>query len=211
MPAPRPRSRQARAGARTTSHRTRLDVEERRTRLLELGLELFGNRPYDEISIGELAAAAGISKGLLYHYFPGKHEFYVACVRMAADQLLARTDPQSPLDPLERLARGLDAYLDFVEERGRAYVTLFRGGVGADHDVARIVDETRDAIVSRLMAHLGGAQHPRARNALRAWVGLTEAAILDWVEHKDVDRNQVVELLVAAMASVVQAAGIGSR
>lgn len=208
MPASRPRSRAAKAGARAPTRRTRLDVEERRTRLLELGLELFAHRPYDEISIDELAAAAGISKGLLYHYFSSKHEFYVACVRVAAAQLLERTEPKTSLDPVDRLTHGLDAYLDFVQERGRAYVTLFRGGVGADHDVARIVDETRDTIVRRLVAHLGGEQHPRTRNALRAWVGLTEAAILDWVEHNDLEREQIVELLVTAMAAVIQTTGL---
>ena len=71
--------------------RARLDVDERRRQLVELGLDLFGSRSYDEVSIDELAAAAGISKGLLYHYFPTKRDFYVATVREAAAQLVART------------------------------------------------------------------------------------------------------------------------
>lgn len=176
--------------------------------MIEIGLELFAIRSYDDISIDEVAVAAGISKGLLYHYFRGKHEFYVACVRVAAEQLLQRTDPEPSLDPVERLHRGLSAYLDFVEEHGLAYVTLFRGGVGADREVAKIVDETRDVIVRRLVTHLGGDARPRTRNALRAWVGLTESAILDWIEHKDVDRDQIMELLMATMAAVIQAVGL---
>src|SRR5690242_4164925 len=70
--------------------RVRLDVDERRAQLVALGLAEFGTRTYDDVSIDLIAQAAGISKGLLYHYFPTKRAFYVACVREAAARLLAR-------------------------------------------------------------------------------------------------------------------------
>src|SRR5580765_6635428 len=72
--------------------RARLEVDERRAQLVALGVELFAARSYDEVSIDELARAAGISKGLLYHYFPTKRDFYVATVEEGATQLLARTE-----------------------------------------------------------------------------------------------------------------------
>ena len=68
--------------------RARLDVDARRRQLLALGTALFGSRPYDEVSIDEVARTAGISKGLLYHYFPTKRDFYVATVREAAAELV---------------------------------------------------------------------------------------------------------------------------
>ena len=68
--------------------RSRLAVDERRAQLLELGLRLFGTRPYDEVSIDDIAADAGVSKGLLYHYFGSKRAFYVATVQHAAAVLL---------------------------------------------------------------------------------------------------------------------------
>ena len=61
--------------------RTRLSVDARREQLIELGEELFSARPFDEISIDDIAARAEISKGLLYHYFGSKRDFYVAVVR----------------------------------------------------------------------------------------------------------------------------------
>src|SRR4051812_45882941 len=78
---------------RKRAPRARLDVDERRAQLLSLGLERFSERSYDEVSIDDLARAAGISKGLLYHYFPTKRDFYIAALAQAAEQLLAATDP----------------------------------------------------------------------------------------------------------------------
>src|SRR4051794_34416347 len=83
--------------------RTRLEVDERRAQLLELGLGLFSARPYDDVAIEDLAAAAGISKGLLYHYFPTKRDFYAAAIGEAARRLLDATIPREEDPPLERL------------------------------------------------------------------------------------------------------------
>src|SRR5579883_2676993 len=140
-----------RAAAAREEPRTRLDVEERRKQLVALGIELFAERTYDDVSIDELAQAAGISKGLLYHYFPTKRDFYVATVREAAQQLLDRTATPAQMDPLDRLRAGLDAYIDYVGKHGKPYQALLRSGIGADEEVARIVDETREAFCARLL------------------------------------------------------------
>ncbi len=57
---------------------TRLDVEERRRRLLALGRSLFTRHAYDELSMATIAREAGISKALLYHYLPSMQAFFVA-------------------------------------------------------------------------------------------------------------------------------------
>ena len=77
---------------RSVRERARLGVDERRAQLLELGLQLFSDHSYDELGVDDIARAAGISKGLLYHYFPSKRDYYVEVVRRAAGELLARTD-----------------------------------------------------------------------------------------------------------------------
>ncbi|MFW5740930.1 MAG: TetR/AcrR family transcriptional regulator [Myxococcota bacterium] len=200
---PRPRRSSPKNLARASGPRTRLDVEQRRAQLLALGLQLFADRSYDEISIDELASAAGISKGLLYHYFSSKRDFYIACVRMAADRLVDCTKMPETLDPLEQLRRGLEAYLDFVEEHGRSYAAVFRAGIGTDEEVAAIIDDTRATILQRLVEGLGtDAVEPPVRSALRGWLGYVEAVILDWVEFHDVEREQ----LIANMIRVMEAA-----
>jgi AcrR family transcriptional regulator len=165
--------------------RTRLDVDERRAQLLALGVEHFGRMAYDDVSIDAIAQAAGISKGLLYHYFPTKKAFYAATVREAAEALLARTDTAEDLPPLERLGEGLDAYLDFVREHAAAYATLMKSGVGVDPDIAAIVDQTRERFIARLtdgITRINVTRTPLLEIALRGWVGLCEHASLAWTE-----------------------------
>ena len=69
---------------------TRLDVDERRRRLLELGRQLFATHSYGELSMADIARAAGISKALLYHYFPSKQEYFQATLATAAIHHLVR-------------------------------------------------------------------------------------------------------------------------
>jgi len=201
-----PRTRRAAAAVRDEPVRARLDVEERRKQLVALGLDLFGGRSYDEVSIDELAAAAGISKGLLYHYFPTKKDFYVATVREAAAQLVALTSQPTAGDPLVRLRAGLDAYLDYVVAHQKSYAALLRSGVGVDVEVARIVDETRAALCARLLEGTPvDAQDPMVRLCLRGWLGFVEAATLDWLDGKKrVSRPRLRELLAGALMKVLE-------
>ena len=88
----------------TATTRSRLAPDERRSQLLDLGVRLLASRSLDELSIDLLAEEAGISRGLLYHYFGNKHAFHEAVVRRAADDLIAQTAPPVDGDPLERPA-----------------------------------------------------------------------------------------------------------
>src|ERR1700683_998104 len=125
MPPTRPRARPRKAkGAKTGAPRgtrSRLEVDAPRAQLVTLGIDLFAAHSYDEVSIDELARAAGVSKGLLYHYFPTKRDFYVATVQEGARQLLELTDTPDTMAPLDRLRAGLDAYLDYVDAHAPAY------------------------------------------------------------------------------------------
>src|SRR3954453_11641873 len=95
------------------SRRARLSTDARRDQLVAVGVDIFSERPYDEVSIDGIAAAAGISKGLLYHYFPSKRDFYVAVVRHGAAQLEAATVIAEAASPEEGFVAGLDRYLDY--------------------------------------------------------------------------------------------------
>src|SRR5580692_3021900 len=65
---------------------TRLQVDERRRQLLDAGAALFAQHAYEEISMRQIAAAAGVSKPLLYHYFPSKNELFMAAVTEASSE-----------------------------------------------------------------------------------------------------------------------------
>jgi AcrR family transcriptional regulator len=179
-------------------------VDERRRQLLALGTALFGSRPYDEVSIDEVARAAGISKGLLYHYFPTKRDFYVATVREAAAQLIARTKTPDHMGALDRLRAGLDAFFDYVTEHGPAYENLMRSGIGADTEVAKILDETREAFSARLVAGLE-VRSELARLALRGWVGFVEATTLGWLGARDrVSRETLRDMVIRVAIDVLK-------
>jgi AcrR family transcriptional regulator len=195
-----------------TAKRARLTVDERREQLVRLGVQIFSERPYDEVSIDGIAAAAGISKGLLYHYFPSKRDFYVAVVRHGAQEMEDATLPDPALPPQERLAAGLDSYLDYVEEHASGFAAVLGAGIGADPEVTAIVDGVRRVMTARILDALpmaGARPTPAVRVAVRGWVGFAEAVSLDWLEHREVSRARLHNLLIATLVAAVTAAAGG--
>ncbi|MYS05600.1 TetR family transcriptional regulator [Streptomyces sp. SID6041] len=138
----------------TTGVRRRMGVEERKQQLIGVALELFSHRSPDEVSIDEIAAAAGISRPLVYHYFPGKQSLYEAALRRAADELAARfvEPPQGPLGA--RLLRVMGRFFDFVDDHGPGFAALMRGGpaVGSSTTNA-MIDEVRHAAYESSFGH----------------------------------------------------------
>lgn len=182
-----------------TRPRARLSVDERRTQLLDLGRRLFNARPYDAISIDEIAHAAGISKGLLYHYFPSKRHFYVEVVRMGADLVQKLTAVRPELAPAAQLRASIDSFLSYVEKNAAAYGHLLRSGVGTDPEASAIVEGTRRAMVDQVMQSLGLPDgRPLVRLVFRGWVGFSEGVTLEWADRRDVPRRDVLRLLTNA-------------
>jgi AcrR family transcriptional regulator len=186
----------------------RLEVDERRRRLLALGAELFARHGYEDLSMARIAREAGISKALLYHYFPGKQAYFAATLEQQARELAAATEPDPGLPPAEQLAHAVGAYLDWVEEHAGAYVRLIRS-VGAVPEVREVVERVRGTTASRILAGLTG--HPDAPPALRAavrgWLWFMDGVLEDWLEHRDLDRPAVQALLLGALAGAAAAAG----
>jgi AcrR family transcriptional regulator len=190
------------------ARRARLTTDARREQLVALGGEIFSERPFDEVSIDDIAAAAGISKGLLYHYFPSKRDFYVAVVREAADEMQAVTETDPDLPAIERLSAGLDRYLEYVETHARGFATVLRAGIGSDPEVASIVEDVRSAMAGRILEDLSLDGEPPAgvRIAVRGWVGFAEAASLEWLERREIPRDELRDLLIKALTGAVGAA-----
>lgn len=194
---------------RAVKKRVRLDTDERRAQLLALARKAFSDRAYDDVSIDDLARAAKISKGLLYHYFPTKRDLYVAGLREIAGELVhAVTSVPSDLAPIERARAGLDAYLDHITQHARAYVSLLRGGIGSDPEVAEVVDGVRTKMFDTFL--LGSPFAPllegnvRFQIAVRGWIGFVEAATLDWCVTPRVPRTELRELLVQVLFEILR-------
>jgi AcrR family transcriptional regulator len=184
---------------------TRLDVDERRRQLLETGARVFTERSYGEVSMSDLARAAGISKGLLYHYFPSKRDFFSATLAAAAAELAAVTEPDPSLPPVEQLAGSLDAYLAWIEANAEGYSRLLESA--GSPDVRSLIDDVRERTVERIVAAVSaGERRPALRVAVRAWLWGMDGAILDWLDRGDVTRAQVRDLLLASFAGALGAA-----
>ena len=187
---------------------TRLQVDERRRRLLELGAELFARHSFGELSMARIAREAGISKALLYHYFPSKQDYFVATLVQAADEVRRRTEPDPALPPAQALASSLDAFLGWVEENAVAYRKLLESA-GSVPEVGALIDEIRDRTSARILEGIGAGDPPppRLRAAARAWLWFMDGAILDWLEHRDLERGELRDLLLGTLAGAMTAAG----
>jgi AcrR family transcriptional regulator len=190
---------------------TRLDVDERRRQLLELGADLFTRFAYDELSMAKIARQAGISKALLYHYFPSKEAYFVATLEEKAAELQRRTEPDPDLAPPEQLAHSLDAYLAWIEENASSYEKMIRSyGVP---EVRAMLDRVREETARRIIDGLKPPDQPATpalRTAVNGWLWFMDGACLDWVANRDLDRETLHGLLLATLLAAVMAAGEAS-
>jgi AcrR family transcriptional regulator len=195
-----------------TGSRIRLDPEARRAQLVALGLEMLSTRSLDQLAIEDIAAAAGISRGLLFHYFPSKRDFHEAVVRAAASDLLAATEPDRSLPYIDQLRAGVESFVDYVVENRDSYVSLLRGAAGGDLNLRAIFDETRSVIAARVVDGLGDEAVPdRVRLAVRGWVAFGEEVILGWLSDPDhsLDRLGLVDMVHDSLVALVASASPG--
>ncbi|WP_183096053.1 TetR/AcrR family transcriptional regulator [Nocardioides stalactiti] len=192
----------------TATTRTRLSPEERREQLLELGLELFAGHTIEDISIDRLSEQAGVSRGLLYHYFGSKQGFHEAVIQRAADDLVAVTAPPESDDPIERLLGSLAAYVDYVITNHPGYRSLVRAAAGGNEAVRGVYERARGQMIDRTFETPGVdefiADTPLTRLVVRGWVAFVEDAVLTWCEDPSgVTREELVRLVTDALPAVV--------
>ena len=192
--------------------RTRLSPDARRAQLVELGLQMLSTRSLDNLVVEDIAVAAGISRGLLFHYFPSKREYREAVVRAAAADLLDHVAPDPTLPLADQLRSAVAAFVDYVHDNRDGYVSLLRGASGGDPALRAIFDDTRTAIVTRVVDHLAelsaGEPPHRVRLSVRGWVAYAEEVVLDWLAEAppDLDRRGVIEMLDRALLALVASA-----
>jgi AcrR family transcriptional regulator len=185
----------------------RLDVDERRRQLLERGAELFTSHPYEELSMSRIAREVGISKALLYHYFPSKQAYFEATLSAWAEQLRERTEPDPELPPVEQLASSLDAFLALVEENAVAYRNLMQSAAGVA-EIRDLIEEVRRKTAQRILDGLYPDEAPpKARTAVSGWLWFMDGACLNWIEHRDIERGELRDLLLGVLMGALLAAG----
>jgi AcrR family transcriptional regulator len=185
---------------------SRLAVDERRRQLLEAGARVFTERSYDDASMAEVARAAGISKGLLYHYFPSKRDLFVATLEAAAAELRDITQPDPSLPLQEQLVNAVDAYLGWIEEHADSYSKLLESASGSD-DVRSYMAQVRTETVERMLGAVVRSGDPAAvRTAMHGFLWFMDGACLEWLANRDLTREQLRDMLVTTFAGALGAA-----
>jgi AcrR family transcriptional regulator len=183
-------------------------VDQRREQLLTIGMRLFSTRAYEDIWVEEIAELAGISRGLLYHYFPTKREFYVAVSRAAAAEAAELTAPDPSLPAAQRLRAGIDSFVGYAEDHSQGFLTAYRGSLSGDPEVREIVEEGRQRQAARILSTVVGDAEPTPllRLAIHGWIAMAQNVIAQWLQERDVSRDSVCELLGGALSGVIAAA-----
>jgi len=173
--------------------------DRRRAQLLAVGQQLFARRAPAEVAVEEIAAAAGVSRGLLYHYFPSKDDLYAAVVEQAAAGLVDALAPDPSRSGVENVRAGLRALFAFAAAHREAWLSL-TGGADGDPRVRAVLERTRTALAAVV---LGGAgldpAAPLARASARARIAPVEAAATDHVRARDQNPEPLVDLLCASL------------
>lgn len=192
--------------AEAVRKRQRLGADERRQQLIDIGTRMFASRSYDDVWVQQVAKEAGVSRGLLYHYFPDKRDFFAAVLGQSTHQFDLRTDPGAELPLFDRLRAGLDAYIAYAADSPDRYRAIHRSVTIADPDLRAIVEHNIQRQEARLLAAMEfDPKHDAIlRLAVRGWVAAVIACCLDWLDNASVSAEELRELLATALISTVQ-------
>lgn len=185
--------------------RTRLSTEQRREQLLRIGVERFAQLGYDEVLVEEVAQLAGVSRGLMYHYFPNKRDFFLEVVRTERDRLLRASEPDATLPVLEQLHTGLDVYLDFARTHPDAYRVVHRAANNADREIRQIREVGLATNRDRILTALGTFVpiDDAIRLAVRGWLNFVMAIVLDWLDNPTVPQSDLRALCSRTLFAAV--------
>jgi AcrR family transcriptional regulator len=193
----------------STPKYSRLDPEQRRDEILDAANALFAEHGYDEVSIEDIASSAGVTRGLVHHYFGGRKEVYIALLERVGAVREEQLPPPSGRSARARVGDTVSRWLDWTEQNRTIWLaTLGRGEDIADPDVRAVVlDLVRRAVALLAAHHADIAQDsPGLRYALECWTGLNRAATRRWLR-REATREQTHELIASTLEHVLRTFG----
>ena len=188
--------------------RVRLDYDVRRRQILAAARRLFAARDYPSVSTQDIASAAGVTRGLVHHYFRSKRDLYLEVVRdmLQVPELPRIADGGG--DPARVWAASVDRWLDLMEANRDSWLAAIRAGeAGDDPALRRILDEASEVMAERVIEALGltdGVAPAELRAVVRAYGGLAQEATREWLERGRLSRDQVRVLLAGAMPLIAE-------
>jgi len=197
----------------TSSKYSRLDPAQRRDQILDTANALFAERAYDEVSVEDIASAAGVTRGLVHHYFGGRKDVYIGLLERIGAQREHELRSPEGRSARARVADTVSRWLDWTEANRTIWLaTMAHGEAIADADVRNVVaDLVRRAVALLAAFHAEIAEDsPRLRYALECWTGLNRAATQRWLEG-EATREVTQELLTSTLEHVLRTFGAPSK
>jgi AcrR family transcriptional regulator len=184
--------------------RRRLAPDERRQALIRSALKLFNAFPYDEVSVDDIAADAGMSRPLVYHYYGGKAGLFITTLRQAGQELAASVYEAGRDHPDDWLAAGLAAFFDHVQANPIALTALLRHGSVAGGEDRQVVDEIRDQVLAAILERLGSPGDSAVlQSVLRGWLAMVETMGREWLREGEPTRPELETLLPELLRAVL--------
>jgi AcrR family transcriptional regulator len=183
----------------------RLAPEARREQLAELAQELIAADGYAAFSLDTLAERAGVTRNLLYHYFPrGRLDLFLAAIERGGEEMTGgwSTDPSIPL--AERQAANFAHMLDHARTRSPAWAVHRQARSAADPEVRALHNRYVDHVVDAICANNFGTRRPGklATAAIRSYVAFAET-MLEQGRDQHIGLEPVGEVLIRTLAAVV--------
>jgi AcrR family transcriptional regulator len=189
--------------------RRRLEPDVRRGQILACAVRLFAERPYAEVSTTDIAAAAGVARGLLNHYFGTKKDLYLEVIRVMVTIPEVAVERLPDGDLRTRVDASVAWFLDIVSRHSAAWLAaVSAGGVGRDADVDRVLAEAEDVAADRVLIAVGLAEvaehREELRGMIRAYLGLATATAKEWLKRGVLTRAEVHLLLATTLLAIVE-------
>jgi len=189
------------------ARRRRLTPGDRRQALINSALNLFNTRPYDAVSVDDIAADAGVSRPLVYHYYGGKAGVFIAALRQAGEDVAASICTAALADPANWLSAGLAAFLDRIQANPIGFTGLLGPGSLPDGEVRQVLDEIRDQVLSLILLRLDPPSDSAVlQSVLRGWIGMVETMCREWLRRGEPTRQELEMLLPELLRAVLGAA-----
>jgi AcrR family transcriptional regulator len=168
--------------------------------LLDTAAAMFAEKPYEDVPMEGIAARAGVSRALLYHYFPSKRDLYLAILKRASGRFLAHVGPHRQLPLAEQLASGLESHIQSFVDHPFEAIAINRGALSDDPAVQAIIAEELNVVGQRLISQLVAAGWPRDATeiAVEGWLAFVRAACVKWIQSQNISRADLTEMCLRA-------------
>ncbi|OBF37499.1 TetR family transcriptional regulator [Mycolicibacterium peregrinum] len=193
----------ASAGARLRSRRTRLEADERREQIVAAAQHLFAQRPYDQVSTGEIAAAAGTTRTNVLYYFKTKRDLFLEIVERFSRIPNDLATPEVHLDVHDRVRMVFERWLDGVERNRSTYLTMVNASSSSDPKVSGALRDSMWIWEQNLLRIVAlDLDDPSNHAMVRSFQALVADATMAWLESGQLDKAQVLVLLTNCLIAV---------